>query len=140
MFPQIPAKLPPAITKSHDVAEFIMSRDMQDHDPAGPVALAWGWALTGQGLTPITLEEEVPSDVLPIELATASEEGSVTVAISDVHADQGLSAGSADQPWQRRLNTGAASGLEFPGHGQILAAAEPVRRGGGSAGVIHPSP
>jgi gamma-glutamyltranspeptidase/glutathione hydrolase len=34
---------------------------------------------------------------------------------------------------------GAASGLEFLGHGQVLAAAEPVRRGGGSAGVIDPS-
>jgi gamma-glutamyltranspeptidase / glutathione hydrolase len=36
-------------------------------------------------------------------------------------------------------NIGAASGLEFLGHGRILAAAEPVRRGGGSAGVLHPS-
>jgi len=35
-------------------------------------------------------------------------------------------------------NIGAASGLEFLGNGQVLAAAEPVRRGGGSAAVIHP--
>jgi gamma-glutamyltranspeptidase/glutathione hydrolase len=34
---------------------------------------------------------------------------------------------------------GAATGLEFFRNGQVLAAAEPVRRGGGSAGVIHPS-
>ncbi len=34
---------------------------------------------------------------------------------------------------------GAATGLEFLGDGQVLAAAEPVRRGGGSAGVIDPS-
>jgi gamma-glutamyltranspeptidase / glutathione hydrolase len=34
---------------------------------------------------------------------------------------------------------GAATGLEFLGDGQILAAAEPVRRGGGSAGVVRPS-
>jgi hypothetical protein len=34
---------------------------------------------------------------------------------------------------------GAATGLEFLGDGQILAAAEPVRRGGGSAGVVHPA-
>jgi gamma-glutamyltranspeptidase/glutathione hydrolase len=34
---------------------------------------------------------------------------------------------------------GAATGLEFLGDGQVLAAAEPVRRGGGSAGVVHPS-
>src|SRR5207344_2670786 len=57
MFPQIPAKLPLAVTKSHDVAELIMSRDMAEHDPSGPVALAWRWALTGEGPTPITLME-----------------------------------------------------------------------------------
>ena len=34
---------------------------------------------------------------------------------------------------------GAATGLEFLGAGRILCAAEPVRNGGGSAGVIHPS-
>jgi gamma-glutamyltranspeptidase/glutathione hydrolase len=34
---------------------------------------------------------------------------------------------------------GAATGLEFLSRGQVLAAAEPLRRGGGSAGVIHPS-
>src|SRR6266496_1846561 len=34
---------------------------------------------------------------------------------------------------------GAASGLEFLPEGQVLAAAEPVRRGGGSAGVVNPT-
>ncbi len=34
---------------------------------------------------------------------------------------------------------GAASGLEFLGGGQVLAAAEPVRQGGGSAAVLHPA-
>ena len=34
---------------------------------------------------------------------------------------------------------GAASGLEFLPGGQVLAAAEPVRRGGGSAGVVNPT-
>jgi gamma-glutamyltranspeptidase/glutathione hydrolase len=34
---------------------------------------------------------------------------------------------------------GAATGLEFLGHGRILAAAEPVRRGGGSALVVRPA-
>ncbi|WP_425457660.1 gamma-glutamyltransferase [Catellatospora sichuanensis] len=33
---------------------------------------------------------------------------------------------------------GAATGIEFLGHGRLLAAAEPVRRGGGSAGVVWP--
>jgi gamma-glutamyltranspeptidase / glutathione hydrolase len=34
---------------------------------------------------------------------------------------------------------GAATGLQFLGHGQVLAAGEPVRRGGSSAGVVFPS-
>jgi gamma-glutamyltranspeptidase/glutathione hydrolase len=32
---------------------------------------------------------------------------------------------------------GAATGLEFLGRGLVLAAAEPARRGGGSAVVVH---
>lgn len=34
---------------------------------------------------------------------------------------------------------GAAAALEFLGSGKVLAAAEPARRGGGSALVVHPS-
>ncbi len=34
---------------------------------------------------------------------------------------------------------GEAAGLEFLGNGKILAAGEPVRSGGSSAGVIHPT-
>jgi gamma-glutamyltranspeptidase/glutathione hydrolase len=34
---------------------------------------------------------------------------------------------------------GVASGLEFLGRGRVLAAAEPERRGGGSAGVLYPA-
>jgi gamma-glutamyltranspeptidase/glutathione hydrolase len=35
---------------------------------------------------------------------------------------------------------GAATGIEFLGGGRLLAAAEPVRRGGGSAMVVRPAP
>lgn len=35
---------------------------------------------------------------------------------------------------------GVESALELFGHGRMLAAAEPVRRGGGSAGVVNPGP
>ena len=34
---------------------------------------------------------------------------------------------------------GAATAMEFTGHGGIIASAEPVRRGGGAAGVVHPT-
>jgi gamma-glutamyltranspeptidase/glutathione hydrolase len=33
---------------------------------------------------------------------------------------------------------GVASGLEFVGGGKVVAAGEPVRRGGSSAAVVHP--
>jgi gamma-glutamyltranspeptidase/glutathione hydrolase len=35
---------------------------------------------------------------------------------------------------------GAANGLEFLGHDRVVAAAEPVRRGGGDAAVVDPGP
>jgi gamma-glutamyltranspeptidase/glutathione hydrolase len=35
---------------------------------------------------------------------------------------------------------GAATGVEFLADGRVLAAAEPTRRGGGAAAVVHPSP
>lgn len=34
---------------------------------------------------------------------------------------------------------GVADGLEFVGHGKVIAAGEPYRRGGSSAGVVHPT-
>jgi gamma-glutamyltranspeptidase/glutathione hydrolase len=34
---------------------------------------------------------------------------------------------------------GVASGLEFVGHGKVVAAGEPVRRGGSAAAVVHPA-
>jgi gamma-glutamyltranspeptidase/glutathione hydrolase len=34
---------------------------------------------------------------------------------------------------------GAATAMEFTGYGGIIASAEPVRRGGGAAAVVHPS-
>ena len=32
-----------------------MGQDMKEFPPTGPVALAWRWALTGEGPTPISL-------------------------------------------------------------------------------------
>ena len=34
---------------------------------------------------------------------------------------------------------GAATAMEFTRHGGIIATAEPVRRGGGAAAVVHPT-
>jgi len=38
------------------------------------------------------------------------------------------------------VEIGAASGIEFRGDGSVIVAAEPVRRGGGSAMVVRPAP
>ena len=34
---------------------------------------------------------------------------------------------------------GAATAIEFTGHGRMIATAEPTRRGGGAAAVVHPA-
>ena len=36
------------------------------------------------------------------------------------------------------VEIGAATAIEFTGHGALIASAEPVRRGGGAAGVVRP--
>lgn len=54
---RLPATLPPAITVSREVAEMCMSNDLAAYGPSGPAALAWQWALTGQGPTPVSLRE-----------------------------------------------------------------------------------
>jgi hypothetical protein len=53
---QFPETLPPAITVSHEVAELVLAEDMERYGETGPVAVAWQWALTGQGPTPIALQ------------------------------------------------------------------------------------
>ncbi len=47
--------------------------------------------------------------------------------------------GTYGQQFTTNPEIGAATGLEFLGHGLVLAAAEPVRRGGGSALVVRDS-
>jgi hypothetical protein len=54
---RLPAILPPAITVSREVAEMCMSDYLAAYGPSGPAALAWQWALTGQGPTPVSLRE-----------------------------------------------------------------------------------
>ena len=48
--------------------------------------------------------------------------------------------GARGHVFTRNPEIGAATGIEFLGAGRLLAAAEPVRRGGGSAMVVTPSP
>ena len=53
---QIPQTLPPAITISRETAIGCLTDDLDDYGTSSPVALAWHWALTGNGPTPIALE------------------------------------------------------------------------------------
>jgi gamma-glutamyltranspeptidase/glutathione hydrolase len=46
---------------------------------------------------------------------------------------------AAGEPGTSAAEIGAATGIEFKRHGKVVAAAEPTRRGGGSALVVHPS-
>jgi hypothetical protein len=54
---QIPQTLPPAITISRQTTVSCMADDLENYGTTGPVALAWQWALTGNGPTPIALEQ-----------------------------------------------------------------------------------
>ena len=54
---QAPDILPPAITVSQEVAELCLAEDLAVYGASGPAALAWQWALTGQGPTPVSLRE-----------------------------------------------------------------------------------
>jgi hypothetical protein len=57
---QIPATLPPAITVSREVAQLCLADDLVAYGAAGPAALAWRWALTGEGPN-----SGVPASVAP---------------------------------------------------------------------------
>ena len=46
--------------------------------------------------------------------------------------------GQVLEPVEDPGELGAVTGIEQIDGGRVLAAAEPVRRGGGSAGVVHP--
>jgi gamma-glutamyltranspeptidase/glutathione hydrolase len=51
----------------------------------------------------------------------------------------GAALGQRGQRFRLNPEIGAATGLELRGHGLVLAVAEPVRRGGGSALVVRPA-
>jgi gamma-glutamyltranspeptidase/glutathione hydrolase len=73
-----------------------------------------------------------------VAAARASQRNTPTVQAEPAFLSTELSAlGHAFSP---TAEIGAATGVEFLPDGQVVAAAEPVRRGGGSAAVVKPSP
>ncbi len=79
--------------------------------------------MTGKDLRAYTVRERAPTQVEPAflltpEAAALQERGYVFATTPEI---------------------GAATGIELLGGGRVLAAAEPVRRGGGSAMVVAPA-
>jgi gamma-glutamyltranspeptidase/glutathione hydrolase len=70
----------------------------------------------------------------------ASQRNTATVTAEPAFIDspEGTALAALGHTYTSMTEIGAATGIEFLGHGRLLAAAEPVRRGGGSAGVVHP--
>ena len=54
MMTAVPAVLPESITMDRDAAEYFFEADLARWGDDGPVALAWTWALTGEGPMPIS--------------------------------------------------------------------------------------
>jgi gamma-glutamyltranspeptidase/glutathione hydrolase len=68
----------------------------------------------------------------------ASQRNTATVQAEPAFVTAGLAAlGHTFVPPPAPGEIGAAAGIEFLKNGRLLAAAEPVRRGGGSAGVVR---
>jgi gamma-glutamyltranspeptidase/glutathione hydrolase len=70
----------------------------------------------------------------------ASQRNTATVTAEPAFIDspEGQQLAALGHQYTLMAEIGAATGVEFLGHGKLLAAAEPVRRGSGSAGVVHP--
>jgi gamma-glutamyltranspeptidase/glutathione hydrolase len=79
---------------------------------------------------------------LPQALAAprASQRNAATTDVEQAFIEQGAIAeplAARGEKYAKPAEIGAATGIEFLGGGRLLAAAEPVRRGGGSAMVVR---
>ena len=70
----------------------------------------------------------------------ASQRNAPTVQAEQAYRDQYETALAAlGHAFSTTPELGAATAIEFTGHGGMIATAEPVRRGGGAAAVVHPT-
>jgi gamma-glutamyltranspeptidase/glutathione hydrolase len=70
----------------------------------------------------------------------ASQRNAATTDVEQAFIEQGPLAQSLiarGEKWAKPAEIGAATGIEFLGGGRVVSAAEPVRRGGGSAMVVR---
>jgi len=77
---------------------------------------------------------------LPAALAAprASQRNTATVTAEPafISSPEGVALAGLGHTYTSMAEIGAATGIEFLGHGRLVAVAEPVRRGGGSAAVL----
>ena len=64
---------------------------------------------------------------------------SVTAQPATSASPEGAALAGPSQTYTAMAEMGAATGIEFLGNGRLVAVAEPVRRGGGSAAVVRPA-
>jgi gamma-glutamyltranspeptidase/glutathione hydrolase len=74
-----------------------------------------------------------------IAAARASQRNTATVQAEPAFSSEVAKLTALGHAFATTAEIGAATGVEFLPNGQVVAAAEPVRRGGGSAAVVKPS-
>jgi gamma-glutamyltranspeptidase / glutathione hydrolase len=85
-----------------------------------------------------SLPEAIATPRVSQRNTSASDAEPAFLASAEARALEDL--GEVFQPVPPPSEIGAAAGIAFGRHGLLQAAAEPVRRGGGSALVVHPRP
>jgi gamma-glutamyltranspeptidase/glutathione hydrolase len=71
----------------------------------------------------------------------ASQRNSASVQAEPAYVDQwGTAMGALGHTFTTTPELGAATAMEFLPNGSVIATAEPVRRGGGAAAVVDPTP
>jgi gamma-glutamyltranspeptidase / glutathione hydrolase len=77
-------------------------------------------------------------DALAAPRATQRNTPTVTAEPAFINSPEGAALAALGHTYTSTPEIGAATAIEFLGRGKLLAVAEPVRRGGGSAGVVRP--
>ena len=71
--------------------------------------------------------------------ASQRNTASVTAEPAFIASPEGAALAGLGHTFTAMAEIGAATGIEFLGNGRLVAVAEPVRRGGGSAAVVRPA-
>ena len=78
-------------------------------------------------------------DALASPRASQRNTASVTAEPAFIASPEGTALAGLGHTFTAMAEIGAATGIEFLGNGRLVAVAEPVRRGGGSAAVVRPA-